>query len=87
GGLGNDILKAGTGDDTYIFKSGYGQDVIEEDEYVWDSNYDTVKFGVGLTPQTMEIVREGDDLVFDIQGSSDRLTIRDQFDSYSELLS
>jgi hypothetical protein len=47
-----------------LFKLGYGQDVIQEAYYVWHSNYDTVKFGAGLTPNTMEIVREGNDLIY-----------------------
>ena len=79
GGLGNDTLAGGTGDDTYIFKLGYGQDIIQESEYIWHTNYDTVKFGAGLTPNTMEIVREGNDLIFKVKGSSDTLTIKSQF--------
>ena len=87
GGLGNDVLRGGTGDDTYIFDYGYGQDLIEEDEYIWDSNYDTVKFGAGLTLNTMSLFREGNDLVFKVNGSDDRLTIRTQFNNPNEALS
>ena len=87
GGLGNDVLEGGTGDDTYIFKQGYGQDIIRETYYALNSYYDTVKFGAGLTPNTMNIVRKGNDLVFKVNGSSDRLTIENQFDYPSEVLS
>ncbi len=87
GGLGNDTLVGGAGDDTYIFNLGYGQDTIEEDYRGLNSYYDTVKFGAGLTTNTMEIIRQGDDLVFKVKGSSDRLTIKDQFDYPYELIS
>ncbi|MBE9061112.1 calcium-binding protein [cf. Phormidesmis sp. LEGE 11477] len=85
GGLGNDVLEGGTGDDTYIFKQGYGQDIIRETYYALNSYYDTVQFGAGLTPETMEIVRKGNDLVFKVNGSSDRLTIENQFDRVGEV--
>ena len=85
GGLGNDVLEGGTGDDTYIFKQGYGQDIIRETYYALDSHYDIVQFGAGLTPATMDIVRKGNDLVFKVNGSSDRLTIENQFDRVGEI--
>ena len=87
GGLGNDTLVGGAGDDTYIFNLGYSQDTIEEYYLGLNSYYDTVKFGAGLTTNTMEIIRQGDDLVFKVKGSSDRLTIKDQFDYPYEVLS
>ncbi|MFN6537638.1 MAG: calcium-binding protein [Nostoc sp. EkiNYC01] len=87
GGLGNDTLAGGTENDTYIFKQGYGQDIIQEDYYGLNSYYDTVKFGAGLTTNTMEIVRQGNDLIFKVKGSSDRLTIKDQFDYPFEAIS
>jgi Ca2+-binding RTX toxin-like protein len=87
GSFGNDILAGGTGNDTYIFKQGYGQDIIQESEYVWHTNYDVIKFGIGLTLNTMDIVREGNDLIFKIKGSSDRLTIKNQFEYFQESLS
>jgi len=86
GKLGNDTLEEGTGNDTYIFNLGYGQDTIQEDQYIYDSNYDTVKFGAGLTINTMEIVRQDNDLVFKVKGSSDRLTIKNHFEYYKESL-
>ncbi|BAZ14316.1 putative Ig [Calothrix sp. NIES-4071] len=87
GNLGNDTLAGGTGNDTYIFKLGYGQDIIEESYYGLNSYYDTVKFGAGLTTSTMEIVRQDNDLIFKVKGSSDRLTIKNQFDYPDEALS
>jgi len=84
GGLGNDILMAGTGNDNYVFNYGYGRDIIQESEYIWDSNYDIVKFGVGLTPSSMKITRESNDLIFTVIGTTDSLRIKEQFNSYSE---
>ena len=84
---GNDILQGGRGDDIYIFNRGHGQDTIEEDYLGFNSYYDTVKFGTGLTPETMRIIRKGDDLVFIVPNSSDRLTIKNQFNYVSEVIS
>ncbi|WP_284681649.1 calcium-binding protein, partial [Adonisia turfae] len=87
GGLGNDTLAGRAGDDTYIFKQGYGQDLIQEGYSGLNSYYDTVEFGVGLTPETLDIIRQGNDLVFKVIGTRDSLTISDHFGSYRDVLS
>lgn len=80
GGLGNDSLLGGSGDDTYIFNLGYGQDwIFDSPSPSWIMNTDAVKFGAGLTPESMDIYRQGLNLIFQPHGSTDRLTIESHF--------
>ncbi|WP_294474607.1 calcium-binding protein, partial [uncultured Ruminococcus sp.] len=77
GGKGNDILYGGYGNDTYIFKKGYGNDVINEDNK--GSTADRVVFGEGITANDLNISRDGDDLVLSIKGTDDSLRIVNQY--------
>jgi Ca2+-binding RTX toxin-like protein len=79
GGAGNDTLKGGKGADTYVFGLGYGQDLIDEDSNPSGSLADKVVFKAGIAPQDLILTRVGDNLVISIAGSSDSLTIKQQF--------
>ncbi len=80
GGAGKDFLSGGEGDDTYLFNAGFGQDTIED---AGSSTLDLVKFGAGLTLDKFEVIKQGDDLVLKLKGTSDTLTIKGQFGSAS----
>ena len=85
GGTGNDLLLGGeegeawaTGADTYLFGRGDGNDVIEE----WDNStsaIDTIEFKPGVREVDLTASRVGDDLVLAINGTSDTLTVKNQF--------
>ncbi len=95
GGSGNDVLRGGTKENdsfsepnanntTYIFGRGDGQDIIEDfDETL--GNQDTIQFKAGISPADLMLSRqpsdiEGrDNLVIDIMGSDDKITIKNYF--------
>lgn len=83
GGLGNDLLLGGDDADTYVFGLGYGQDEIyDEMTSIFFKDPDIVAFGSGIAQGDLIFSRggvEGDDLIIDVAGTTDRLTIRDQF--------
>ncbi|WP_319002999.1 calcium-binding protein [Quatrionicoccus australiensis] len=75
GGAGNDSLQGGTGNDVYQFNRGGGQDIIfDRDSTV--ANLDIVRFGAGIAPSDIIVVRSGYDLVLKINGSTDQLTLQ-----------
>ncbi|VFS92188.1 Cyclolysin [Raoultella planticola] len=53
GGKGNDQLKGGYGDDTYLFNAGDGQDTIIE-----SSGADTLRLGEGLLAEQAVLSRQ-----------------------------
>ncbi|WP_199084622.1 calcium-binding protein [Bosea sp. ASV33] len=84
GGAGNDTLRGGDGSDTYLFSQGFGQDVIEEsvtNSGIQDN--DTIVFGAGISAADVRIARGPnlDDLVITFANSTDRITIKGQFES------
>ncbi|HJQ57598.1 MAG TPA: calcium-binding protein, partial [Vineibacter sp.] len=75
---GNDTLKGGGGDDTYVYGPGYGIDVIEDDGA---SAGDTVRFKAGIAPSSITWTASGNDAVAQFAGAAgDRLTIRNQLE-------
>lgn len=80
GGTGNDTLYGGSGDDTFLFGVGYGDDFIERTA----TNNDQVIFDSSVDPEDIILVRttaptERSDIVFEISGTSDSLTVEDMF--------
>jgi trimeric autotransporter adhesin len=81
GGQGNDVLygnvdwesQYGPGNTNYIFNLGDGQDSIYEFD---DSaaNQDTLQFGTGIVADNIVLVRNGQDLIVKIGGTSDQIT-------------
>jgi len=78
GGTGNDTLIGGTGNDTYVFNAGDGQDVVYDNGTT--SDVDKIVFGAGISASNLSFSRTGNDLVILFNGSSDRITIKDQFE-------
>ena len=83
GGAGNDVMSGKRGADTYVFGRGSGQDTIDDDgnssSLSADSLLDKVSFKAGVALSDLVMTRTGDDLVIAISGTSDQLTIKNQF--------
>ena len=83
GGTGNDLLSGRKGGDTYIFGRGYGADRVEDLGDTSVTPADTVIFKADISPGDVVLSRSGPgnrlDLVMTIAGTSDRLTVVDQF--------
>jgi trimeric autotransporter adhesin len=97
---GNDILIGGQGNDylkdwgdsaydmitstTYVFNLGDGQDTIYDyDGYLNDQN--TLQFGFGINPGDIVLERSGDDLVVNIVGTTDKITIKYWSNEYYQI--
>ena len=78
GGAGNDTLSGSSfsGIDTFIFNRGSGADTIINPYGYQD---DIVAFGPGITVADLAVTRVGDDLLININGTTDSLTIRQWF--------
>lgn len=76
GGTGNDSLRGGKGDDLYLFGRGDGQDDIVND----DGGSDTLRFDTGIDHDQLFFERSGMDLVIEIIGTDDQVTIAKWFD-------
>ncbi|WP_368677862.1 calcium-binding protein [Acinetobacter lactucae] len=85
GGAGNDELYGGDGSDIYIFDRGFGKDVIVDTNTIKDLNKVILN---GIYTDDVVFIRGGydfKDLILQIKGSADSLTIRSFFtnDPYS----
>ena len=78
GEAGNDTLIGGEGNDAYIFARGYGQDIIMDSD-ITAGNMDTIFFDGDVQPSEIGLRRNGDDLVFSINGTDDTLTVSGWF--------
>jgi VCBS repeat-containing protein len=79
GNGGDNRLKGGLGSDLYLYELHGGKDVIEE-----KGGQDVLRFGEGITQQMVRVKRDHDDLVLDLPGSHDSVTIKGWFDSSSK---
>ena len=86
GGSGNDLLKGGSGSDVYRFTAGFGQDEIDET----DGNANIIEFDATIAESDVIIeIGErdhggGGPFIIRIAGSSDRITIRDGYRTWTE---
>ncbi|WP_188128349.1 S8 family serine peptidase, partial [Propionispora hippei] len=76
GGAGNDCILDDGGDDTYIYGSGYGNDTIYGSCGLSDK--DTVKFGVGITPESFEYIDDTSifQLTLKLKSTGETLTLK-----------
>jgi len=78
GGPGNDYLDAGSGNNTYAFGLGDGTDRI--DSFDWTAGkLNTLELKAGIAPAEVRLVRDGDDVLVTIAGTSDSVRIRNFF--------
>ncbi|WP_241090048.1 calcium-binding protein [Pseudomonas viridiflava] len=77
GGAGNDRLDGGYGNDTYVFGKGSGQDTVSAYDPV-STRADIVKL-VGLNSDDVTIVRESNDLLIRVKGTTDTLRVSNHF--------
>jgi len=77
GGTGNDNLSGGTGANTYMFSRGDGQDTINS----FQGSTDTLSFSSGILTSDVTLFRRENDLEIRVNGSTDKITIRNHFTS------
>ena len=77
GGTGNDLLKGAGGNDSYNFDSGFGNDIINEE----NGSGDKIVFGSGIVSTSISMLRNGNELRVIGQGNSDSIIISNFFAS------
>ncbi len=75
---GNDILAGGLGNDVYRFDSGFGRDVIAEDDATV-GNIDRIQFGAGIAATDIVLGRLDDDLVVHTADRQHSIQVMDWF--------
>lgn len=91
GGAGNDVMSgdyhnafqgwyAGTGNDTYLFGRGDGQDTLYDNDAT-AGNTDQVIFGTGIATNQVQFTRVSNNLVLKIVGTTDQITVSNYFAS------
>jgi Ca2+-binding RTX toxin-like protein len=79
GGAGDDLLEGGDGADTYVFGRGYGHDYVRETKTDGNlSDDDTVSLAAGITPDDVTLIRDGYDLIIQLD-TGDTLTVENHF--------
>ncbi|KAF7767599.1 hypothetical protein PCIT_a3648 [Pseudoalteromonas citrea] len=84
GGRGNDEISGSLGNDTYIFNKGDGQDTITEWEPRMfspqhEASHDVLQFGDGIRKEDLVFRQVHTDLVIEIAGDSDKITVKNWF--------
>ncbi|WP_292556451.1 calcium-binding protein [Methylobacter sp.] len=74
GNAGNNILSGGSGNDRYVFNQGGGADTILDMQ-----GSDTLYIGGNLTEANLEGVRDGDNMVINVLGTNDSITLSNWF--------
>ncbi|WP_144392159.1 calcium-binding protein [Pleionea sediminis] len=77
GDAGDDILIGGSGDDMYVFKPGTGHDIIRNG--IGEDGTDWLICSGDITEDRLIFVRDGDNLIIQVQGSEDQITVEDWF--------
>ncbi|MBV6865632.1 calcium-binding protein [Xanthomonas euvesicatoria] len=71
GGAGDDILSGGSGNNRYLFDRGFGVDVVT----LTAGAIERIFFQGGLGSEQLTFARSGDDLLVEVVGQPDRLTV------------
>lgn len=80
GGIGDDYFFDIGGSDVYIFGRGSGKDFISE-EYSSDDGFDRLVINPDVAPVDLTLWRDVDNLVIDVAGTGDQLTVSGWFSS------
>jgi Ca2+-binding RTX toxin-like protein len=83
GGLDSDILAGGTSQDTYVFNKGDGQDLIIDADT--GTSAAILSFGKGVQSTDLSFTRQENQLIIQLKGTDDQLTIKDYFGTASNL--
>ncbi|QEO28459.1 calcium-binding protein [Xanthomonas translucens pv. undulosa] len=75
GGTGNDTLSGSYNSDTYLFNQGDGRDTVVETSYN-SGAVDKVVFGEGILASTVQVFREGLDVVLSIGDGADSVRLK-----------
>ncbi|MEI7473363.1 MAG: calcium-binding protein [bacterium] len=76
GGKGNDIITNAFSNDTYLFDKGDGQDIITDVH-----GNDAIDFGASITNKNISFVKNNDNLIINVDGQTDRITVNNWFAS------
>ena len=77
GGAGVDILTGGTGIDTYMYESGFGQDIINNNAD--GTGTDAIVFGATINKENVVAERRANNLVLRVDGTEDSITVSNYF--------
>jgi Ca2+-binding RTX toxin-like protein len=79
GNSGDDFLIGGNGSDNFIFAAGGGQDTIDaQDDSILVDSQETLRLE-GITQDELWFSRTGDNLLIDVIGSDDQVTVNNYF--------
>ena len=76
---GDDYLAGSTGNDTYLFGRGSGQDTISDYDPT-AGNIDTIRLAAGISASDVTLSRDASNLYLGINGTSDKITVQSWFD-------
>lgn len=74
GGAGDDVLTGLGGADTYEYALNDGNDIIR-DGGTDEADIDIVRLGEGITPDGVDVIRDGDDIVLTITATGETITL------------
>jgi trimeric autotransporter adhesin len=81
GGTGDDVLHAAAfGETTLWMGSGSGHDTLVHGLFDFNVGFDVLRLHSGILPTDVELIRSGTDLLVRIAGTSDQLTIQNEWD-------
>lgn len=83
GGIGNDTLKGGKGNDSYHFSTGFGQDLIQNNESYASSATDSIHFE-DTDYQDLWFGREGNNLEISVAGTDDKVTVQNWYSNIGQ---
>jgi Ca2+-binding RTX toxin-like protein len=85
GNRGKDYLMGGDGNDIYRFAAGDGQDIVNNLSNAPATDNDVLNIE-GIARENLWLSRQGDNLVIDVTGSEDSITIQDWYSNSAQQL-